>query len=73
MNKRARNSLIRIYQAKVNYYRAMMVTYQEKLDQLKEEDDDSSTSQTVQTRSGGGSQALERQHKGYACRPLREG
>jgi len=74
MNKRAKNSLIRIYQAKVDYYNAMLTAYQEKLDQLKKEDnDDSQSTSAVQTRSRRRPQALEREHQNYANRALREG
>jgi hypothetical protein len=73
MNQKVKNSLIRIYQAKIDYHNAMLAAYQEKLDQLKKEgDDDSQSTSAVQTRSRRRSQTLEREHQDYANRALRE-
>ena len=72
MNKRARQSLMRIYQAKVNYYNVMAEAYKAKLKELEEDDDGRRPQEEVQGGIRGGDALLERQHQGDASKPIRE-
>lgn len=72
MNARAKNALIRIYEAKITYHKDMTNIYQEKLAVLKEDDDGRNiNSEKVQVGSGRGNELLERQHQDDAERKVR--